>query len=211
LVVFDNDGVLVDSEPIANAVLAALLTSYGIPTTTEEAVRDHMGGSLARVRDVIRERRGSELPDDFEDAYHHGIFERFRTGLRPVAGVAALLGALTAAGIPYCVASSGTHERIRLTLATTGLLDRFPDSRIFSSQDVVRGKPAPDLFLLAARKCGTAPARCTVVEDSPLGVAAARAAGMRVYGHAAMTPPERLAGADAVAADMAEIRALLGV
>ncbi|MGA4539881.1 HAD family hydrolase [Uniformispora flossi] len=211
LVVFDNDGVLVDSEPIANAVLAGLLTSYGIPTTTEEAIHDYMGGSLGRVRELNRARHGRELPADFEDAYHAGIFARFPTEIRPVAGAAELLDALTAAGVPFCVASSGTHERIRLTHDATGLRGHFTDARIFSSQDVARGKPAPDLFLHAAEKMGAVPARCVVIEDSPLGVAAARAAGMRVYGHAALTPAERLADADVVAGGLGEIRALLGV
>ncbi|NUS57076.1 MAG: HAD family hydrolase [Streptomycetaceae bacterium] len=211
LVVFDNDGVLVDSEPVANAVLADLLTSYGIPTTTEEAIRDYMGGSLGRVRELNRARHGRELPADFEDAYHAGIFARFPTEIRPVPGAAELLDALTAAGVPFCVASSGTHERIRLTHDATGLRGHFTDARIFSSQDVARGKPAPDLFLHAAAKMGAAPGRCVVIEDSPLGVDAARAAGMRVYGHAALTPPERLADADVVAGGLGEIRALLGV
>ncbi|MDI2132915.1 HAD family hydrolase [Yinghuangia seranimata] len=211
LVIFDNDGVLVDSEPLANRVLGDLLTSYGIPTTTEEAVHDYMGGSLKRVRDIIRARHGRELPDDFEDAYHAGAFAAFRAELAPVPAVDELLDALDAAGIPYCVASSGSHERIRVTLGKAGFLDRFADAVIFSSADVAHGKPAPDLFLLAAEKMGVAPGECVVVEDSPLGVEAARAAGMRVYGHAAMTPRERLADADAVCADMTEVRGLLGV
>lgn len=209
LVVFDNDGVLVDSEPIANGVLAGILTGYGIPTTTDEAIRDYMGGSMARVRDLNRARHRRELPDDFEDVYHERVFAAFRTDLAPVAGVAELIDALAAEGVPYCVASSGTHERIRLTLTTTGLRPRFPDAALFSSQDVPRGKPAPDLFLLAAAKMGVAPKDCVVVEDSPLGVEAAAAAGMRVYGYTAMTPPERLAAADARTGDMREMRRLL--
>jgi HAD superfamily hydrolase (TIGR01509 family) len=211
LVVFDNDGVLVDSEPLANGVLARLLTGYGIPTTTDEAIRDYMGGSMQRVRDIVRERHTRELPDDFEDAYHDAAFAAFRTSLRPVAGAAELLGTLRAAGIPYCVASSGTHERIRLTLGTTGLLDGFTDAAIFSSQDVAHGKPAPDLFLLAAEKMGAAPRDCVVIEDSPLGVQAARTAGMGVYGYAAMTPRERLAGADRIITAMHEVNDLLGL
>ncbi|MCF2528444.1 HAD family hydrolase [Yinghuangia soli] len=209
LVVFDNDGVLVDSERLANAVLGELLTGYGVPTSTEDAIRDYMGGSMKRVRDLNRERHGLELPADFEDEYHERVFAAFRAELTAVDGVAGLLDALTAAGVPFCVASSGTHERIRLTLGKTGLLDRFPDAAIFSSQDVAHGKPAPDLFLLAAAKMGAAPKDCAVVEDSPLGVAAARAAGMRVYAYTAMTPPDRVADATAQAARMADIRDLL--
>lgn len=211
LVIFDNDGVLVDSERIANAVMADILTGYGVPTTTEGAIRDYMGGSMALVRAVIRERHGRDLPAEFEDTYHDAAFAAFRAELTAVPGVSDLLGALAAAGIPYCLASSGTHDRIRLTLTTTGLIDRFADAAIFSSQDVAHGKPAPDLFLLAAEKMGFAPEDCAVIEDSPLGVTAARAAGMRVYGHTALTPPERLAEADALFAAMTEVPALLGL
>ncbi|UGQ15504.1 HAD-IA family hydrolase [Yinghuangia sp. ASG 101] len=209
--VFDNDGVLVDSELLANAALARILTSYGIPTTTQESIRDYLGGSMARVRDLNRARHGRELPADFEDTYHEAVFAAFRAGLTAVPGVADVLDALDAAEVPYCVASSGTHERIRVTLEVAGLLDRFPDARIFSSQDVARGKPAPDLFLLAAAKMGVRAADCDVVEDSPLGVRAAQAAGMRVHGHAAMTPPEHLAAADTVFRGMGELPALLGL
>lgn len=211
LVIFDNDGVLVDSERIANAAMADILTGYGVPTTTEEAIRDYMGGSMALVRAVIRERHGRDLPAEFEDTYHHAAFAAFRAELTAVPGVSDLLDALASAGIPYCVASSGTHDRIRLTLTTTGLIDRFADAAIFSSQDVAHGKPAPDLFLLAAEKMGFAPEDCAVIEDSPLGVTGARAAGMRVYGHTALTPPERLAEADALFAEMTEVPALLGL
>lgn len=211
LVIFDNDGVLVDSEILANAVMADILTGYGVPTTTEDAIRDYMGGSMALVRAKIRERHGREIPDEFEDAYHHAAFAAFRAELTAVPGVSDLLDTLASAGVPYCVASSGTHERIRLTLTTTGLIDRFTDAAIFSSQDVAHGKPAPDLFLLAAEKMGFAPSECTVIEDSPLGVTAARAAGMRVYGHTALTPPERLAEADALFTTMHEVPPLLGL
>ncbi|WP_436774182.1 HAD family hydrolase [Yinghuangia sp. YIM S09857] len=211
LVIFDNDGVLVDSERIANAVMAEILTGYGVPTTADEAIRDFMGGSMTLVRTVVRERHGRDMPAEFEDAYHRAVFAAFRAGLKAVAGVADLLDALVAAGVPYCVASSGTHDRIRLTLTTTGLIGRFPDAVIFSSQDVAHDKPAPDLFLVAAEKMGFAPEDCAVIEDSPLGVAAARAAGMRVYGHTALTPPERLGGADALFGTMREVPELLGV
>lgn len=211
LVLFDNDGVLVDSEPLANEVLASLLTGLGVPTTYEESVRDYMGGSMARVRARVRERDGVALPDDFEDRYHDGVFAAFRAALRPVAGVAKVLDALGGAGIPACVASSGTHERIRVALETTGLLPYFSDRTIFSSQDVARGKPAPDLFVHAASVLGVPPSDCVVVEDSPLGVEGAKAAGMRVLGYAAMTPPEQLSSADGVFSDMAALPALLGV
>ncbi|QHC20316.1 HAD family hydrolase [Streptomyces sp. GS7] len=211
LIIFDNDGVLVDSEPISNQILAACLTELGHPTTYEESLRDFMGGSVQRVRDVVRERSGRPLPEDFEIGFHTRVFEEFRRRLTAVPGVGTVLEKLSADDVPYCVGSSGSHERIRVALTKTGLFDRFGEGRIFSSQDVGRGKPAPDLFLHAAREMGVAPGRCAVVEDSPLGVRAAVAAGMDVYGFTAMTPAEELAGAGATVlfTDMAELPRLL--
>ncbi|MFC4496553.1 HAD family hydrolase [Streptomyces ovatisporus] len=211
MVVFDNDGVLVDSEPISNRVLAAFLTESGHATTYEESIRDYMGAALHRVHDVVLERSGKRLPEDFDDIFHARVFAAFRQELEPVAGVPELLAKLDAEGQPYCVASSGSHERIRVTLKKAGLYEHFGEQRIFSSQDVGRGKPAPDLFLHTADAMGVRPERCAVVEDSPLGVLAAVAAGMDVYAYAAMTPRERLsaAGARALFDDMGELTALL--
>lgn len=210
LVIFDNDGVLVDSEPIANRVLAAYLTELGHPTTYEESVRDYMGAAVHRVHDLVHERSGRRLPDDFDATLHQRTFAAFHRELAPVPGVAEVLEKLDADGVPYCVASSGTHERIRVALRKTGLYERFGEARIFSSQDVGRGKPAPDLFLHAAGAMGTSPSRCAVVEDSPLGVRAAVAAGMEVFGHVAMTPAADLARARAHFRDMNELMSLLG-
>ncbi|MFI6981985.1 HAD family hydrolase [Embleya sp. NPDC050154] len=211
LVVFDNDGVLVDSEPIANRALAGLLTELGVPTSYEDSLRDYLGGTMARVHTIVRERDGVTLPADFDHVYHERVFAGFRAELEAVVGVADVLAALDRAGVAYCLASSGTHERIRLALTRTGLIRHFPESVLFSSQDVAQGKPAPDLFLHAAATMGVDPARCVVIEDSPLGVQAARAAGMTVYGYAAMTPPERLADADSLFKDMADLPELLGI
>jgi len=191
LVIFDNDGVLVDSEPHANRILSELLTECGLPMMPDECVAAFMGRSLAGVVDEVEGRLGRRLPADFDARYHARLFDAFRTALQPVPGVAEALDRIT---MPTCVASSGTRERIRLALATTGLLDRFA-GRIFSVQDVARGKPAPDLFLHAARTLGVDPARCAVVEDSPLGVDAANAAGMTAFGFARMMEPGRLAHA----------------
>ncbi|GGO56054.1 hydrolase [Streptomyces daqingensis] len=211
MVVFDNDGVLVDSEPISNRVLAACLTESGHPTTYEDSIRDYMGAALHRVHDVVLERSGKRLPDDFDDTFHARVFAAFQRELLPVPGVPELLAKLDAEGQPFCVASSGSHERIRVTLRKTGLYEHFGEQRIFSSQDVGRGKPAPDLFLHAADVMGVPPERCAVVEDSPLGVRAALAAGMDVYAFAAMTPRDRLtaAGAGVIFEDMGELTPLL--
>lgn len=205
LLILDNDGVLVDSEPIANRVLSKLLTEYGDPTTFEETVERYMGTSLTHVREVVEAKLGHPLPADLEDRYHDELFARMRAELRPINGIEAALDAID---LPTCVASSGTHERIEFALKTTGLYPRFA-GRLFSSQDVERGKPFPDLFLYAARHLGAEPAACVVVEDSPYGVQAAKAAGMTVIGYAAMTPAERLVDADTLITTMADLPAAL--
>ncbi|WP_153539586.1 HAD family hydrolase [Streptomyces sp. RB17] len=209
LVIFDNDGVLVDSEPISNRHLATYLTELGHPTSYEDSIRDYMGSAMHRVHELVLERTGQRLPDDFDDVFHARVFAAFERELQPVAGVAGVLEKLAADGVPYCVASSGSHARIRVGHRTTGLDRWFPEERIFSSEDVGRGKPAPDLFLYAAERMGAAPDRCLVVEDSPLGVQAGVAAGMTVYGFTAMTPAARLAGADQLFSSMGELADLL--
>ncbi|MBL1081716.1 HAD family hydrolase [Streptomyces actinomycinicus] len=199
LVIFDNDGVLVDSEPISNRLLAAYLTELGHPTSYEDSIRDYMGSAMHRIHELVLERTGQRLPDDFDDVFHTRVFAAFERDLKPVAGITGVLEELAAEGVPYCVASSGSHARIRVGHRTTGLDRWFGEDRVFSSEDVGRGKPWPDLFLHTAERMGVAPERCAVIEDSPLGVLAGREAGMDVYGFTAMTPPDRLlrAGADA--------------
>ncbi|MER5408627.1 HAD family hydrolase [Streptomyces sp. NPDC002769] len=210
LVIFDNDGVLVDSEPISNRLLAAYLTELGHPTSYEESIRDYMGSAMHRVHDLVHERTGQRLPDDFDDVFHGRVFAAFERELRPVAGAVQVLEKLAADEVPYCVASSGSHERIRVGHRTTGLDRWFDEGRVFSSQDVGWGKPAPDLFLHAAARMGVPARRCVVVEDSPLGVQAANAAGMDVYGFTAMTPAARLTGATRLFSDLEDLPDLLG-
>ena len=178
LVIFDCDGVLVDSEPLSNRILAERLTAIGLPTTTEESIRDYMGRSWKTDQEIIEGRLGRPLPEGWVDAYHAEVIAAFERELEPVAGIAAALDAIDA---PTCVASSSAHPRIRAALAATGLLARF-EGRIFSATDVEHGKPAPDLFLHAAAAMGAAPARTLVVEDSVTGVRAGKAAGMTVWG-----------------------------
>ncbi|MFJ6838719.1 HAD family hydrolase [Streptomyces sp. NPDC091209] len=209
LIIFDNDGVLVDSEPISNTLLATYLTELGHPTSYEDSLRDYMGSAMHRIHDLVLERTGRRLPDDFDDVFHARVFAAFERELKPVPGAGQVLEKLAADGVPYCVASSGSHERIRVGHRTTGLDRWFDEDRIFSSQDVGRGKPAPDLFLHAAERMGVRPERCAVVEDSPLGVRAANAAGMDVYGFTAMTPADRLSGATQLFSDMGELTDLL--
>jgi HAD superfamily hydrolase (TIGR01509 family) len=207
LVIFDNDGVLVDSERLANTILSELLTEAGLPYTFEETVRDFMGGSMASMRRKTEAQLGRPLPADLEDRYHQRLFEGF-AHLRAIEGVEAVLDHLDARGTAYCLASSGTHRRIRTALTAVGFLDRF-EGRIFSAEDVAHGKPAPDLFLHAAGSMDVKPSDCLVIEDSPLGAAAAVAAGMKVFGYAGMTDPAKLVDADTVFHNMAALPALI--
>ncbi|MFE2973073.1 HAD family hydrolase [Streptomyces sp. NPDC059340] len=209
LVIFDNDGVLVDSEPISNTILAAYLTELGHPTSYEESIRDYMGSAMHRIHELVQERSGQRLPEEFDDVFHGRVFAAFERELQPVPGAVQLLEKLAADEVPYCVASSGSHERIRVGHRKTGLDRWFDEGRVFSSQDVGRGKPAPDLFLHAAERMGVAPRRCVVVEDSPLGVRAANAAGMDVYGFTAMTPAAKLTGATQLFSELGELADLL--
>ena len=209
LVIFDNDGVLVDSEPISNTILAAYLTELGHPTSYEESIRDYMGSAMHRIHELVQERSGRRLPEEFDDVFHGRVFAAFERELQPVQGAVELLEKLAADEVAYCVASSGSHERIRVGHRKTGLDRWFDEGRVFSSQDVGRGKPAPDLFLYAAERMGVAPERCVVVEDCPLGVRAANAAGMDVYGFTAMTPAAKLTGATQLFSDLGELADLL--
>lgn len=207
LVIFDCDGVLVDSEPISNRLLAEHLTAAGFPTTTEESLERYMGGSFASMLEDIDQRFGGEVDDTFSDRYHADLFATFDAELEPVPGVQAVLDALD---VPICVASSGAPERIRRVLRKAELLERF-EGRIFSAVEVERGKPAPDLFLHAASRMGVEPSRCAVVEDSPKGVQAGVAAGMAVFGYGGRTLAERLARDGVVVfGSMGELGGLLG-
>ena len=184
LMIFDCDGVLVDSEPLSNRILAERLTAAGLPTTAEESMRDYMGRSWSAVVVRAERRLGRPLPEGFAERYHEELYATFARELHAVDGVREALDAIA---LPSCVASSGSHERIRAALGAAGLLERF-DGRIFSAADVEHGKPAPDLFLYAAARMGFEPRDCIVVEDSPAGVAAGLAAGMTVLGYVALAP-----------------------
>ena len=208
-VIFDCDGVLVDTELISNTVLAGLLTDAGLPTTLELCLRDYRGRSLTSVMALAERRHGAPLPADLPDRYYAETEARFAMSLEPIAGV---IEALDAIDLPMCVASSGPHHKMAVTLRATGLWDRF-DGAIFSATEVAHGKPAPDLFLHAARAMGFDPASTAVVEDSVPGVTAARAAGMRALAFAgdADSDAKALAAAGGeVFDDMARLPALLG-
>ncbi len=212
LVIFDCDGVLVDSERIANREFAALLREIGLDFTLPEMFETFVGNSMPRCVEIITERLGHAPPDDLLDRYSTQVASVLPRELTAVAGVVALLDRLDEAGIPYCVASNGEHPLMRIKLGVAGLLERLEGKR-FSAADVVRPKPAPDLFLHAARSMGADPSRCVVIEDSALGVQGAHAAGMQVIGYADLMPEERLraAGADHIVHRLADAASLLGL
>ncbi len=198
LVIFDCDGVLVDTERIAVRIDVAVLAQLGWPMSEAEVVERFMGRSDEEMTVEIEKHLGRKLPATWEEPFRHLYRQAFAAELEPVPGV---LEALDAIAVPTCVASSGTHEKMRFTLGLTGLYERFA-GRIFSASEVARGKPAPDLFLHAARRMGVAPARCAVVEDSRYGVEAARAAGMRAFGYAGgLAPKGSLAGPHTIVFD----------
>jgi HAD superfamily hydrolase (TIGR01509 family) len=207
LVIFDCDGVLVDSERIAVRVEAEYLAELGWPLTQAEIIERFMGRTTEYMDEAIEARLAGRLPGDWKDQFHRRYREAFAADLSPVDGILEALDQIT---IPTCVASSGSHDKLRFTLGHTGLYERF-EGRIFSGYEVTNGKPAPDLFLHAAARMGAEPARCAVVEDTRYGVEAARAAGMRAFGYAGgVTPPDHLEGhATVVFEDMRELPGLL--
>ena len=212
LVIFDCDGVLVDSERLANREFAALLGEIGLDYTLPQMFETFVGNSMPRCVEIITQRLGHAPPDDLLDRYSARVAAVLPGELRAVDGIVALLDRLDEVGLPYCVASNGEHALMRAKLSATGLLERF-EGRRFSSADVARPKPAPDLFLHAASSLGVAPGRCVVVEDSPLGIQGGRAAGMEVIGYADVLPEARLhaAGASAVVHRLHDVAALLGI
>ncbi|MBU2509759.1 HAD family hydrolase [bacterium] len=195
LIIFDCDGVLVDSEPVSNKILAEELTKIGLPTTSKESIRNYMGKSEHDNLEEIKKKLGHLPPEAFFESCHKRTFESFKRDLKPVFGITEALRRLPQ---KKCVASSGSHDKIRYTLGLTNLLPFFIGS-IFSAMDVNRGKPHPDLFLHAAEMMGSSPESCVVIEDSLPGVQAGIAAGMKVFGYAAMSAAEDLIKAGATA------------
>jgi HAD superfamily hydrolase (TIGR01509 family) len=196
LVIFDCDGVLVDSERLIVKVEAQICQERGWDLTEEDVIHEFVGLSDDAMRARLSELVGEELPAGWDAEYTDRYREALARDLDAVPGVAEAVDAIEQAGLATCVASSGSHEKMGLTLGKTGLLDRFA-GRIYSATDpeVARGKPAPDLFLHAAERMGVDPSRCAVVEDSPFGLAAAVAAGMAPFGFAGgVVPADRLAG-----------------
>ena len=206
LVIFDCDGVLVDSESIASELEVEMFAEIGMPMAAEEIRERFLGRSAAYANAAIVEHLGA-LPDGWEARWERRYYEALEAELRPIEGVA---DALDRIAEPTCVASSSRMKSIVLKLGLCGLAERFGD-RVFSAEQVSQGKPAPDLFLLAAARLGADPSRCAVIEDSPVGVLAGRAAGMRTFAYAgAVTVPrERLDGPGTIVFD--DMRLLPGL
>lgn len=208
LIIFDCDGVLVDSERIAVDVDKVVLAELGWDLSESEIIERFVGRSPPYVRGQVEAHLGRSIADEWKLVFLPRYYEAIETRLRPVDGIVEALDQVTA---PVCVASGSTHDRIRRSLELTGLLDRF-EGRIFSTSEVANGKPAPDVFLHAAAQLGIAPGACAVVEDSRYGVEAGRAARMRVFAYAGgLSPVSWLEGPGTIVFDdMRQLPRLLG-
>nr|WP_245220522.1 MULTISPECIES: HAD family phosphatase [unclassified Ruegeria] len=208
MVIFDCDGVLVDSEVISNQVLADNLAGYGLHLTLPECMSLFVGGTMVGVRDKAR-GMGADLPEDWIDQVYAETYDRLRAGVPLVSGVADLLAALDQRGIPYCVASNGSPDKMQITLGQNGLWDRFKDV-MFSAHVLGTGKPDPKMFQLAAEHFGAQVP--VVIEDSHNGVTAAIRANMRCLAYAPHGGGDRLADLGAeVITDLSQAHPLLGL
>ena len=207
-IIFDFDGVIADSEVLANTVLAEIVTELGVPTTLEDAYRNYMGKRFLEVIAAIEQSVGRTLPPSFGQQCQARTLERFRQELAPIAGAREFIAKFI--DVPRCIASSSSPDRLAVCLEVLGMTALF-DGRVFSASNVARGKPHPDIFLHAAAEMGVSPRDCIVIEDSASGVIAGRSAGATVIGllaaghirdgHAATL---KEAGAHHVAADYIE-------
>ncbi len=211
LVIFDCDGVLVDSEPPSNQIMADSLNRYGLPITFAECTAAFVGTSMTNAA-VKARKMGADLPADdiwIADVYAE-TYARLREGVDAIPGVVAVLDALDTAGVPYCVASNGSGEKMDITLGATGMAARMAGKR-FSAHTLGVSKPDPALFLIAGRHMGVPPSRAVVIEDSASGALGAQRAGMACFGYA----PEGSDGLADVGAkvfrDMADLPELLGL
>lgn len=213
LVIFDCDGVLVDTETLANRRLSEWLTEAGFPADYDYCRRVFSGRSMKSVQEEVEAAGAVSLGADFVDRWNDGLPDLFAAGVDPIPHVRDVVEALRAEGVPYCVASSAWVSKMHITLGVTGLLPLF-EHAMFSSTMVARGKPFPDLFLHAAATMGFAPADCVVVEDTAPGTQAGIAAGMKVFSYAGdpHSDPEGLKAAGGVVFDdMRELSAMIGL
>ena len=195
LIIFDCDGVLVDSERIANEVFAKVLKEEcGIALTLDDMFEIFVGHSSSQCMEIIEEMLGEEPPSGLEERYKNDIVFALRSSVTPINGIGRAIAEIS---IPYCVASSGSYEKMHTTLGKTNLLQLFED-KLYSTSDVSRGKPFPDIYLHAAQNMGVSdPSRCLVIEDSPLGVKGGVSAGMTVFGYSELMSETRLLDAGA--------------
>ncbi len=210
LVIFDCDGVLVDSEPISCRVMSDVLGGFGVTMSPRECHTFFTGVEAGFARPFVEARTGRPLDPEFEAVYLARLSDTYERELRPTEGVAGLIAALRRAGVACCVASNGTGATTGLALGASGLAPDFK-GRVFTSEDVELGKPAPDLFLYAASTLGKRPERALVLEDSPVGIEGARAAKMAVWALAGTYPSADLGGADRVFESIEAISAALGL
>ncbi|WP_353312016.1 HAD family phosphatase [Shimia sp. NS0008-38b] len=210
MVLFDCDGVLVDSEPVTNQLLQRNLAARGLVMPYDKIITLFVGGTIAGVAQQAA-KMGANLEPDWVDVLYAEMFEALAKQVTPIPGVHDMLDRLDAAGIGYAVCSNGPHAKMDITLRRCGLAERL-ENRIYSREDVPTPKPAPDVYLLAAARADVAPADCVVVEDSPSGAKAGKAADIYTFGFVADTDPARLEPiCDALFDDMAKFPALLGI
>jgi HAD superfamily hydrolase (TIGR01509 family) len=207
LVIFDCDGVVVDSERIVFEVFGDFIRSLGVTLTDEETREQFLGRTLAACMTIVEKLSAKPAPAGALERYMADRDRVLRERVQPVEGIREVLETLT---IPFCIASSGGYDKMDVTLGATGLKPLF-EGRLFSATEVAHGKPAPDIFLFAAERMGASPSRTVVVEDTVNGVRAGRAAGMTVLGYVDLTPAAKLleAGAATTFAHMRELPALL--
>ncbi|WP_068084516.1 HAD family hydrolase [Polycladidibacter stylochi] len=213
LVIFDCDGVLVDTETIANEIFSQQLAELGIEMSPEQCHRKFTGKTMERCFEEVQQLTDQELPDDWADKVRASDIEAFKAGVDAIPGVEAVIQQLQSANLPFCVGSSGRYEKMNVTLGASKLIKYF-EKRLFSAQDCKNGKPAPDIFLYAAFSMGNKPEDCVVIEDSYPGVEAGVAAGMKVFAYCAdpMTDQNRMRDLGGIPfTDMAELPLLLGL
>lgn len=209
LVIFDHDGVLVDSEILAMSVIQELLAEHDLPISLDTAFELFLGSPFDKVIDYLETSVPHIDRESVDERFHSRLFELFVQSLQPIPDMPELVGSLKSRGAALAIASSGTSERVALGITQTGLLSSFDAGSIFTKDQVERGKPEPDVFLLAASSLGIDPSRCLAIEDSPHGVQAAKRAGMFVIGLAYRTPAEDLHEADLVLRSASEVLDLL--
>jgi len=210
LVIFDCDGVVVDSEPLTLQLIRDDLAARGLPLDLTKTTDLFMGSTIAGAGAQAREM-GADIPEDWVDLIYDKVFAALARKVESIPGIGAVLDRLDRQGIAYAIGSNGPHRKMEITLARCGLAARFA-GRIYSREDVAAPKPAPDVYLLAASQAGVAPQDCVVIEDSATGAQAAVAAGMAVFGFARETPRAKFEGlTELLFDDMAQLPALLGL